>query len=101
MTKTRPTFSDEFKREAAGLVLDQNYSIADACQAMGVGQTAIRRWVKQLESERAGKTPQSGKALTSEQQRIQQLEKRIKQLEWEKEILKKATALFVSEPIKS
>lgn len=100
MTQTKPSYSIEFKREAAGLVLDQGYSIAEAAKAMGVGETALRRWVKQLERERAGQAPQSGKALTREQQQVQLLEKRIKRLEWENMILKKASALLVSDQIK-
>ncbi|MCI4257449.1 transposase [Dickeya dianthicola] len=67
---------------------------------MGVGETAMRRWVEQLKSEQQGITP-SAKALTSEQQRIQELEKRIKRLELEKEILKKATALLMSDEFKN
>ena len=48
----------------------------------------MRRWVKQLEAERQGVTPKS-KALTPEQQKIQELEARINRLEREKAILKK------------
>jgi len=99
MTKKRVSYSTEFKNEAASLVLDKNYTIQDACSAMGVGYTAMRRWIKQLKSERGGITP-SAKAITSEQQKIQALEARIKQIEWEKDILKKATALLMSDSIK-
>ena len=99
MKKRRPSYSTEFKNEAASLVLDKNYTIPEACTAMGVGYTAMRRWVKQLESERAGKTP-AAKAITPEQRNIQALEARIKQIEWENDILKKATALLMSDTIK-
>jgi len=84
---------------AASLVLDKNYTITEACNAMGVGYTAMRRWVKQLESERGGHTP-AAKAITPEQQKIQALEAKIKQIEWEKDILKKATALLMSDTVK-
>ncbi|TEK96696.1 IS3 family transposase, partial [Pseudomonas aeruginosa] len=80
------TFSAEFKREAAALVLDQGYSHIDACRSLG--GSALRRWVKQLEAERQGVTPKS-KALTPEQQKIQELEARINRLEREKAIFKK------------
>ncbi|MBE0376035.1 hypothetical protein PFLA_b1020 [Pseudoalteromonas flavipulchra NCIMB 2033 = ATCC BAA-314] len=63
---------------------------------MDIGETALRRWVQQLEGERNGETPTS-KALTPEQQKIQELEARINRLEREKSILKKATALLMSE----
>ncbi len=70
MSKQRRTFSAEFKREAAALVLDQGYS----------------------------HIPKS-KALTPEQQKIQELEARINRLEREKAILKKATALLMSDEL--
>ncbi len=54
------------------------------------------RSVKQLEDERGGVTL-SSKALTPEQQKIQELEARINRLEREKNILKKATALLMSD----
>ncbi|TEJ94429.1 IS3 family transposase [Pseudomonas aeruginosa] len=88
MSKQRRTFSAEFKREAAALVLDQGYSHIDACRSLGVVDSAVRRWVKQLEAERQGVTPKS-KALTPEQQKIQELEARINRLEREKAFIKK------------
>jgi len=96
MVKKRRTFTPEFKHEAARLVLDQGYSIADARKSLGVGETALRRWVQQLSEEREGITP-SGQAMTTEQQRIQELEVRCRRLEMEKDILKKATALLMSD----
>jgi transposase len=98
MSKKRPSYTTEFKQESASLVLDKDYTIPEACTAMGVGYTALRRWVKQLDAERGGVTPKA-KAITSEQQTIQALEAKIKKIEWEKEILKKATALLMSDSI--
>ncbi|NWD49469.1 IS3 family transposase [Pseudomonas gingeri] len=88
MTKQRRSFSAEFKREAADLVLKQNYSYIEASRSLGVGESALRRWVDQVQQERQGVTPQS-KALTPEQQKIQELEARIARLEREKSIFKK------------
>jgi transposase len=96
LTKQRRTFSAEFKREAADLVLKQDYSYIEASRSLGVGESALRRWVTQVQQERQGVTPQS-KALTPEQQKIQELEARIARIEREKSILKKATALLMSE----
>lgn len=87
MTKQRRSFTPEFKREAAGLVLDQGYSHIEAARSLGLVESALRRWVKQLQEERQGVTPKS-KALTPEQQKIQELEARIDRLEREKAILK-------------
>ena len=98
MSQQRRSFSTEFKRESASLVLDQGYSIPEASRSLDLGQSALRRWVKQLQQERGGITP-SSKALTPEQQRIQELESQVKRLEQEKSILKKATALLMSDEI--
>lgn len=96
MTKQRRSFTPEFKREAASLVLDQGYSHIEAARSLGLVESALRRWVKQLQEERQGVTPKS-KALTPEQQKIQELEARNDRLEREKTILKKATALLMSD----
>ncbi|KVE30145.1 transposase [Burkholderia vietnamiensis] len=98
MPKQRRSFSPEFKQQAASLVLDQGYNFSEASRSVGVGETVLRRWVQQLQMERQGVTPQ-GKAITRDQQRIQELEARIERLEREKAILKKATALLMSEGI--
>ena len=79
-------------------MINQGYSINEASHSLGVGETALRRWVTQLGQERSGFTPKS-KALTPEQQKIQELEARINRLEREKAILKKATALLMPEEI--
>ena len=92
----RRTYSPEYKRDAASLILDQNYSYSQASESIDIGETALRRWVNQLTDERVGITP-TAKALTPEQQWIQELEKRVKHLELEKSILKKATALLMSD----
>ncbi len=85
MTKRR-SFSAEFKLEAASLIVDQGYTYKEACEAIGVGCTALRRWVDQLKAERGGITPTTSPALTAEQQEIQQLKVRVRQLEMEKVI---------------
>lgn len=93
---TRRKFSPEFKLNAVKLVTEQGLSVADACKTAGVGDTALRRWMKQYETEQRGDTP-AGQALTHEQQRIQALEQQVQRLEQEKELLKKAAAFFVKE----
>lgn len=82
----------------AQLVVDQGYTVAAACTAMGVSKSTMESWVRRLRSERGGKTP-TGSALTPEQQRIQELERKLRRVEEEKEILKKATALLMSDSL--
>jgi len=98
MTRKRRSFTPEFKQEAACLVLDERYSITEASRSLGVVESALRRWVRQLGEERDGVTPKS-KTLTPELQRIQELEALVHRLEREKAILKKATALLMSDEL--
>ncbi len=88
MTRQRRSFTPKFKLAAASLVADQNDSVSEACQAWDVGESALRRWVKQLQEERGGQMSAS-KALTPEQRRMQELEARVKRLEQEKTLLKR------------
>ena len=98
MAKKRRTFSPEFKLESAQLVLDQGYTVRAACDAVGVGKSTMEYWVRQLRQERQGETPKAS-AITPEQRRIQELEKQLRRVEEEKEILKKATALLMSDSL--
>jgi len=96
MTGSRSIFTPEFRLEAAQLVVDQGYTVKAAAAAMGVGKSTMDKWVRQLKSERNGVTSHA-MPLTPDQRKIRELEKRIKRIEMEKEILKKATALLMSE----
>lgn len=79
-------------------MLDQGYKVSDVCGQFDLGENMLRRWIKQVKFERNGGVPQAT-ALTPEQREIQALKKQINKLEREKAILKKATALLVSDEI--
>ena len=99
MTRSnRRNFSPEFRLEAAQLVIDQHYTVVAAASAMNVGLSTMTRWVSQLRAERQGKTPKAA-PITPEQLRIRELEKRLQRIEMENDILKKATALLMSDSL--
>ena len=74
----------------------QNLSVVEVCRDMKLGETAVRRWLVQFDAEQLGQ-PGIGKPLTTEQQRIRQLEAENKQLRGDVDILKKASAFFARE----
>lgn len=41
--KKRRSFSREFKREAAGMVLDQGVSYREVCRQLDLGETGLHR----------------------------------------------------------
>lgn len=96
MKRGRRRFTAEFKADAVALIQQQGYTVAQACQALAIGETALRRWLAQYEGETAGQTPR-GQALTPEHQRIQALERQVTRLEMEKAILKKAATLLAED----
>lgn len=64
--------------------------MAEAAEAMNVGKSTMDKWVRKLREERAGISPKAT-PMTPDQLKIHELEKKIKRIELEKEILKKAT----------
>ena len=99
--RTRPSFSPEFRLEASQLVVDQNYTVIAAAKAMDVGISTMAKWVAQLKQEWKGKPCAAATPMTPDQLKIRELEKRIARIEMEKEILKKATALLMSDALNS
>lgn len=63
---------------------------------MGVGKSTLDKWVRKLRHEREG-VVSSGSPISPEQREIAELKKQVKRLELEKEILKKASALLMSD----
>ena len=96
MTKKRQKFDTNFKLEVVRMVKEQGLSIRHVTESMGIGPTAIRRWVTQYEAEQGGERG-IGNPLTAEQQRIRQLEQENRQLHMDVDILKKASAFFARE----
>lgn len=68
-------------------MLDKGYSVSKAAQAMNVGKSTMDKWARQSREERSGMTPKAT-PMTPDQLKIRELEKRLKQVELEKEILK-------------
>jgi len=98
MSQKRRQFDANFKLQVVQMIKDQGLSISQVCQDMNLGETAVRRWLKQMGAEQAGQSG-IGKPLTSEQQRIRQLEAENRQLRMDNDILKKASAFYAPEGI--
>jgi len=84
----RRVFDASFKLQVVEMIRIQGLSIAQVCRDMKLGETAVRRWLSQVEAELLDQ-PDLGKPLTAEQQRIRQLEAENRQLRDDVDILKK------------
>jgi transposase len=93
MPKSKPPYPEEFRREAVELVR-RGRSIPDVASSLGVSGQSLRNWVRQEQLDRQERDD----GLTSvEREELRQLRKRVKRLEQERDILKRATALFARE----
>ncbi|ABI60412.1 IS3 family transposase [Nitrosomonas eutropha] len=94
--KARRKFDTQFKLEVVHMIKDHDLSVSEVSKTMGVGETAIRRWVAQYQADLNGQRG-IGKPLTLEQQRIRTLEAEIRQLRSDNDLLKKASTFFARE----
>ena len=93
MPKTRPPYPEQFRREAVELVRGGR-SIPDVAESLGVSQQSLRNWTRQLERDRGER---DDGITTAERDELRELRKRVRRLEQERDILKRATALFARE----
>jgi transposase-like protein len=91
--RSRRSFTDEFKRDAVALVIDEGRRVIDVARGLGVGEGTLGNWVRQARidrGERAGLT-------TSEKTELAELRKENARLRMERDLLKRATAFWVKE----
>lgn len=97
MKKARTIYTDEFKREAVKLCQDPGVPLTQMARTIGVEQSVLRRWVKEArtgEMEMDPSKPLKPEALTE----IKRLEKELKRVTMERDILKNALVYFAKEP---
>ena len=70
-------------------------SIRQVARDLDLTETALREWVKRADIDIGNGPPEA--LTTVERDELRDLRKRVKRLEMEREILKKATAFFAKE----
>ena len=90
-------FTKEFKVGAAKMVVEQGLRQSEVCRDLGLNPNVLSRWVVQFRGDRQDSFPGKGK-LRPDDERTRQLEKKLKNVTMERDILKKAMAYFVDVP---
>jgi len=88
----RRKFSAEYKAEVVKLIAGSGKSIGTMSLELGIGETALRRWVEQARIDAGG--GESRELSSSERAELAALRRENRRLLLEREILKKATAFF-------
>ena len=89
--RSRRRFTDDFKQQAARLVLDEGKSVSAVARELDLVPSALGNWVKRIDADRTeGRTGLT----TTEREELARLRKQVRVLEEEREILKKAAAFF-------
>ena len=94
--RTRRQFSREFKLEAVKLVAERGVSISQAARDLDLGETVLRRWVREQTTDPQQAFPGNG-VMKPEQAEIERLRKEVSKLKMERDILKKTAAYFAKE----
>ena len=93
MTRIKRTYSSEFKQEAVALWQTTDKTAATVEQELGITSGLINKWKKNLQENGQHAFPGRGRQMP-EQEEMQRLKKENKILRQERDILKKAVAIF-------
>ena len=95
MGERRRKFSPEFKLEAVRMVTDGGHGLADVARDLGLRPDMLRRWKRQLEADPRQAFPGQGR-LKPDDDEMRRLRRELDRVREERDILKKALAIFSS-----
>ena len=90
-------YTRQFKEQAVKLVTEQGHTPSQAARELGMPDSTLTVWLKKAgwrKPVEGGPLPEDSGALKV---RVRELERQVKRLEMEKDILKKATAYFAGQ----
>ena len=85
-------YPPEFKRDVVTVARRGDLSVVEVAIDFGVAEESVRRWMRQADVDDGIKDGQT----SSEQAEIVQLRRRMRRLEMENEILRRAAAYFAA-----
>ena len=95
--KKRTTYTREFKIETVKLVTQGGASAAEVARDMGIHPNTLYKWIQEFSAKPEEAFPGKGHMACSDAETIRQLKRENERLKMEREILKKAMAIFSKE----
>ncbi len=93
MGRSRRSFTKEFKVEAVRLLTEGGRSLAQVARELGIRDTVLGRWKQELVESPEGAFPGHGQGNPAAEE-LRQLRRENARLRMERDILKKAAAIF-------
>lgn len=93
----RRKFDVEFKREAVRLITSGGRKVSEVARDLGISDNLLSRWKQQLTSDPAHAFPGKGR-LKPDDEELRRLKKQLADVTEERDILKKALAIFSKKP---
>jgi transposase len=95
--KHRQEYTQDFKREAVNLVETSGKSVPQVARDLGISDSILYKWQKQLSNQGEQAFPGKGHQTPAEEE-LRRLRLEVEHLKQEREILKKAVAIFSQSP---
>ena len=97
---TRSKYDRDFKRNTVLLCAEPGRTVAEVAENLGISKDLLYRWRREyhLSNGKLAFPGNGNEALTEEQKRIRELEKELRETQMERDILKKAMAIFSRAP---
>src|SRR5207248_10082477 len=96
MTKQQKVYRREFKVEAVQLVKSSGKPMSQVARELGISDSALYHWSKQLADQGEQAFPGSGQQ-TAQEEEIRRLKRELEVTRQERDILKKVVSIFSRE----
>ena len=93
--RAKRSFTDEFKAGVVDLVLKEGKTAAQVARDLDLTSSTVRTWVDRARADQG--TGKPGALTTEEREELSSLRRKVRQLEMERDLLKKAAAFFAKE----
>lgn len=95
--KKRKNYTREFKIDTVNMATADGANAAEVAREMGIHPNTLYKWIQQFSAKPEEAFPGKGRMASSDAETIRQLKRENERLKMEREILKKAMAIFSKE----
>jgi transposase len=92
----KPKYDREFKLNTVQMIQEEGKTVAQAARELGLHENTLYRWISEFKQDGAQAFPGSGQ-LKADDKMLRDLQKQIRDLKEENEILKKAMHYFAKD----